>query len=54
MWHAPEGVCGFAWVKVSPGNSSFAKWLVKNKMARKGYYGGVEINISDFRRSDKS
>jgi hypothetical protein len=46
MWHAPEGACGFAWVSVSPGNCSFAKWLVKNKLARKGYYGGVEINVS--------
>jgi hypothetical protein len=46
MWHVPQGACGFAWVKVSPGNSSFAKWLVKNKLARKSYYGGVEISIS--------
>jgi hypothetical protein len=46
MWHVPEGACGFAWVKVSPGNSSFAKWLTKNKLARKSYYGGVEISIS--------
>lgn len=51
MWHAPEGVCGFAWVKVSPGNSPFANWLKKNKLARKSYYGGVEINISDFGQS---
>ena len=51
MWHVPEGVCGFAWVKVSPGNSPFAKWLAKNKLARKSYYGGVEINISDFGQS---
>jgi hypothetical protein len=46
MWHVPEGVCGFAQVVVSPGNSSFAKWLSKNKLARKSYYGGVEISIS--------
>jgi hypothetical protein len=51
MWHVPEGVCGFAWVKVGPGNSSFAKWLMKNKLARKSYYGGVEINISAFNQS---
>jgi hypothetical protein len=51
MWHVPEGVCGFAWVKVGPGNSSFAKWLTKNKLARKSYYGGVEINISAFNQS---
>jgi hypothetical protein len=46
QWHASEGACGFASVKIRPGNGSFAKWLVKNGHARKGYYGGVEINIS--------
>lgn len=51
MWHAPEGVCGFAWVTVSPGNCSFANWLKKNKLARKAYYGGVEIWISAFGQS---
>jgi hypothetical protein len=40
------GACGFAWVNVRPGNSSFAKWLVANKLARRSYYGGVEIWIS--------
>jgi hypothetical protein len=51
MWHAPEGVCGFAWVNVSPGNCSFAKWLVKNKLARKAYHGGVDIWISAHNQS---
>jgi hypothetical protein len=51
MWHVPEGACGFAWVNVSPGNSSFAKWLVKNKLARKAYGGGVDIWISAFNQS---
>ena len=51
MWYVPEGVCGFAWVKVSPGNSPFANWLKKNKLARKAYSGGVEIWISDFNQS---
>lgn len=45
-WHVPEGVCGFAWVKVIPGSSSFAKWLVKNKLARRAYGGGIDIWIS--------
>lgn len=45
-WLVADGVCGFAWVKVMPGNCSFAKWLVKNRLARPGYYGGVEIRIS--------
>jgi hypothetical protein len=46
QWFVEGGVCGFAWVKVRNGNSSFAKWLTKNKLARKSYYGGVEISIS--------
>lgn len=50
-WLVESGVCGFAWVSVSPGNSSFAKWLVKSKLARKSYYGGVEISVSDFGQS---
>jgi hypothetical protein len=45
-WYVSEGACGFAWVNVSPGNSSFAKWLVKNKLASKAYHGGVDIWIS--------
>ena len=50
-WHEPEGMCGFAWVNVSPGNSPFANWLKKNKLARKSYSGGVDIWISDFNQS---
>lgn len=41
-----SGVCGFAWVNIKPGNSSFARWLVKNGIARKSYYGGVDYRIS--------
>jgi hypothetical protein len=50
-WHVPEGACGFAWVTVSPGNCSFARWLAKQKLARKGYYGGMEIWVSAFGQS---
>jgi hypothetical protein len=50
-WHEPEGMCGFAWVNVSPGNSPFANWLKKNSLARKAYGGGVDIWISDFGQS---
>lgn len=51
MWHVPEGMCGFAWVNVSPGNSPFANWLKKNKLARKAYGSGVDIWISAFGQS---
>src|SRR5262245_13824929 len=51
MWHVPDGVCGFAWVKLRPGTTSFARWLLKNKLARKDYYGGVAINMKAFNQS---
>lgn len=42
-WHVSEGVCGFAWVTVFPGTSSFARWLVKAEVGRKAYRGGIQI-----------
>jgi len=50
-WHEPEGLCGFAWVKVTPGNSPFANWLKRHDFASKAYGGGVDIWISDFNQS---
>jgi hypothetical protein len=49
--HVSEGACGFAWVRVRPATSSFARWLVKNKLAHKAYRGGVDIWISDHNQS---
>ncbi len=46
QWFEPEGMCGFAWVTVFPGNCSFAKWLVKNGHGSKAYRGGVQVWIS--------
>ena len=51
QWVVPSGVCGFAWVVVKPGTSSFARWLSKNGIARKHYYGGVSIWISHYNQS---
>lgn len=45
------GVCGFAWVTIFPGNSSFARWLAKEGLARKAYRGGMEIYISAYSQS---
>jgi hypothetical protein len=42
-WFVASGVCGFAWVVISPGGSSFARWLKKNAGASKHYYGGIEV-----------
>lgn len=47
-----EGVCGFAWVKVRPGTSSFARWLVRTGRSRgKAYHGGVDIWIGHYGQS---
>jgi hypothetical protein len=51
QWRVPEGMCGFAWVTVSPGNCAFANWLKKNKFASKAYGGGVQIWINAFNQS---
>jgi len=51
QWYVPDGVCGFAWVKVMPGNSPFANWLKKQKLARKAYGGGVDIWVSAYGQS---
>jgi len=46
-----DGPCGFAWVVVRPGNSSFARWLKSQGLARPGYDGGVHIWISSYNQS---
>jgi len=47
-----DGVCGFAWVNISPGNCAFANWLKKSKLAdRDSYYGGVTVWVHDFNQS---
>lgn len=46
-----EGVCGFAWITVRPGNCSFANWLKKNHLARPAYRGGVDIWVYQFNQS---
>jgi len=49
QWYVADGVCGFGWVEVHPGNCAFAKWLVKTGRGRSGgrkgswYGGGVHI-----------
>ena len=50
-YYVGDGPCGFAWVTVKPGTSSFAKWLVKQGYASKAYGGGVQIWISEHNQS---
>ena len=43
------GLCGFAWIIVKPGTSSFARWLVKtDRGSSDRYYGGVHIGITEY------
>jgi len=51
QYHVPDGVCGFAWVVIKPGTSSFAKWLVKHNEAKKHSYGGVSIWVRGYGQS---
>ena len=45
QWDVPDGVCGFAWVVVTPGTSSFARFLRKKGYTGSDYYsGGVTIH----------
>lgn len=46
-----EGCCGFAWVKIFPGNCPAANAAKRLGLARKAYGGGVEIWVSDFGQS---
>jgi hypothetical protein len=46
-----EGVCGFAWILVRPGGSSFGRWLKATKRANNHYYGGMSIWVDEFGQS---
>lgn len=37
------GACGFASIIIANGRCSFARWVTKNKIGGKHYYGGTEI-----------
>jgi hypothetical protein len=48
QWYVSDGVCGFASVKVRPGNSPFANYLKAKGIAKKdSYAGGVYIWVGD-------
>lgn len=47
-----SGVCGFAWVRVVPGGSSFARWLTASGKGRKdSYAGGVSVWVRGYGQS---
>lgn len=47
-----DGMCGFAWVIIKPGNSAFANWAKEYKGVRRDeYYGGVNHWVGQFGQS---
>ena len=46
-----EGLCGFAWVNVSPARGAFVNYLKSIDAGHKRYYGGYEIWIREFGQS---
>lgn len=38
-----DGPCGFAWVVIRDGRSSFGRWAAKQGIARKAYGGGLQV-----------
>ena len=52
VYHVADGVCGFAWINIKPGNCKFANWLKKHNHAQPdSYHGGVQIWVSSFDQS---
>lgn len=50
VYYVEGGVCGFAWLECK-GNTTFGKWLVRAKVARKGYPTGLTIWCHRFGQS---
>ncbi len=42
-WVVPSGLCGFAWIVITPATSSFVRFLKAKGIGRKHYYGGWSI-----------
>lgn len=49
-YYCSEGLCGFAYVTLTKGNSSFALWAKKQGYFRKGYKS-TTMSVSDFNQS---
>jgi hypothetical protein len=50
-WLVHEGPCGFAEIRLSKGNTSFARWAKKNAGFKKHYYGGLYYWVSNYNQS---
>lgn len=43
VYEVSDGVCGFAWVKITPARGKFVKFLKESKIGYTGHYGGYVI-----------
>ena len=50
-YRVEDGPCGFAWVKLVKGNTSFAKWASKKGIFRRSYNGGMDHWIGGMSQS---
>ena len=46
-----EGLCGFAWINISPARGAFVTYLKSINVGGKAYYGGYEIWVREFGQS---
>ena len=46
-----EGLCGFAWVNISPARGAFVTYLKSINEGHKAYYGGYELFVHEFGQS---
>jgi len=51
-YFVPDGVCGFAWVKIRPNRGKFVAWLKSENIGRaNSYEGGYDISVREFGQS---
>ena len=51
-WYVPDGVCGFAWVRLTPARGKFVAWLKLNGIGSgDSYAGGYSIWIHNYNQS---
>jgi hypothetical protein len=46
-----DGLCGFAWVNISPARGAFVTYLKSREIGHKAYYGGYEFFVHEFGQS---
>lgn len=46
-----DGLCGFAWIKISPARGAFVTWLKSQEIGSKSYNGGYDIWVREFGQS---